>query len=165
MRPAETLLHLLAAVNDEWADDPVDVRPRVTGMPGQTPSADWCSGDSCWTVYARLDTMVPATRFPLPDQAPVDFVAPRAVRWHLGTFMCVAGIVADGEDFELPSPEDQTADTVAVLDTAERLRCAVDRMISSRPYSRKTSLLGGWVPTGPAGGCAGGYWPLTVAVR
>jgi hypothetical protein len=157
---ADVPLWILEAINAQWPPES-DERPTVTLMTGQTPAADWCSGPDCWTVYARLDTSYPAGNGITQDQAPNGLLSPIVDRWHLGTFMCVADLDDQGNP---PSAEQQTTDALHILDTMEKLRCAADAVITGH-FSRKSALLGAWFPIGPSGGCAGGYWPLSLSRR
>lgn len=162
--PADVPTWLLAALAAQWQDSEGDwlpEAPRIALMAGQTPTADWCSGDGCWTVYGRLDSAYPSSNGITQDAVPNGLLSPLVHRWHLGTFMCIAGMDESGNP---PSAEAQSADTAAILDTMEKLRCAADQLIVEH-FTRKTALMGAWYPTGPTGDCAGGYWPLSLSLR
>lgn len=135
----------------------VDASVRVVAAPGRTATSDWCWA-GCSTVYVRLDTAFPSTAFPTPAAAAETCAARLAARFHVGVYRCVAGLDSQGNP---PSAADQTADAFAIMDDAERLRCAITAAV--RPVvGARNMILGSWTPDGVDGDCAGGYWPVTL---
>lgn len=112
-------------------------------------------------AYVRLDGMgVSTAAYPSIDAAPSGRVGPLAATFHIGVARCVS-VMQDGQ--RPPTVAEQTAEARQFLDDARRLRKAV-RCCLADTLGSKTTLLGRWTPQGPLGGCAGGFWPVTVRV-
>ncbi len=154
--PATTFATLLGHLRTAYADER---EVRVSGVVGQTTTADWCAG-ACGQVFLRLDNLYrSSTQFPNPDNTPDSCGGSMTAVWHLGIWRCVHGLTTDGQP---PAPEDQTTDTVQLLEDTCTLRRAVEAYADGLRASKGAYLLGRWTPMGPFGNCAGGYWTLTT---
>lgn len=147
---AQQLMEVLTVLYD---DDP---GMRVLAVPGQIIPDDWC-WSGCAAAYVRLDTSYTAVKFPTPDIIP-DPSSGLVARYHVGLHRCVSGMDDSGN---APPPDEQTADALAIMRDAWRIRCALKAW--AKTYHGKGGfLLGTWTPAGPLGNCAGGFWPVTI---
>jgi len=162
---AEIALALVGCVCDRLTDTPAGAPCFCGVVPGgPLVSMDYCgcSDGGCGMAYVRLDTVFPSRVFPAPDFTAANCATGLAARFFVGCFRCVPGISETGQP---PSEVDQmtAADMIwadmAALYTA--IRCCVDDVLG---LSWGDVVVGGYVPVGPSGDCAGGQWPVTVRV-
>lgn len=157
----EALDAILAEMEVAYDDEP---QLRVLAQPGENLITDWCGPGACGMAFVRLDTTGTSTaQFPDPDPG-AGRLGPQAATFHVGIVRCVAVQDAKGKP---PAPEVQTAEARRFIADAGKIRSALVCLLEhQRPHlNRHNTQVGKWVPQGPLGGCAGGYWPLSVRVR
>lgn len=133
-------------------------------MPGSIAPADWCScggrGESCGMAWVRLDGLFSSSeRFPAPD-ASTNMKCARvlAARLEVGVYRCQP---TGGPRGEAPTPAERTQAALVQADDALTIARAITccDAVTSRPY-----LLGQYLPK-DGGGCGGGAWTVTVALK
>lgn len=151
---------LMAQLHAAYDDEP---GMRVVHQAGEAFIADWCAG-GCAMAYIRLDSMGPSTAtFPDTDLNAV-LAGPLVAVFHVGIARCVA---VQDEAGNPPAAEQQTMEAQQFLTDARALRRVIACTRAAHPVHlpRKSVQLGRWNPQGPLGGCAGGYWPLSLRVK
>lgn len=143
---------LLVCLREQMDGSVGGVPEWLSLVPARTVPQDFC-GEGCSMGFVRLDSAYPSQAFPLQDSVPRKCEGPWAVRLEVGIFRCLP--------IEAPSVEEATTAAVIQIDDAERIRAAI---ACCEPISRRSYLIGPYLPSGPTGGCGGGSWTVTAQV-
>lgn len=149
----------------------VEIDASPGGMPcfcGLLPGAnvaldcDCDAGGRCGTAWVRIDQVFPSARFPVPLLDANNCAVGLAVRLQVGVVRCTPVGEPDG----LPPSVEAQAEAVRVqLGDLSAARRAIQCCVQDHPaVKHRKVMLGQWTPVGPAGGCAGGIWSVTVQV-
>ncbi len=152
----EALLELTDCVCTELATTGAGPTCWCGLWPGLDVSWEYCTdcpGDRCGMGWVRLAGINPYETFPT---AAVDLrcTLPLAATVEIGALRCMP-IPGDGEILQ-PAPMGDVALTV----TADALALRNAVLCCQNP----NLALGLWQPTGPQGGCVGGFWTIFLAL-
>jgi len=125
--------------------------------PGASVSWDYCGecdSGKCGMGYIRPDIAFPYETFPTPT---LDESCERTIAWRfeVGVVRCIPTMEEDGS---LPSPADVSEAAVNLLQD----QWALHKAIRCCEFTRGSIVLESWTPTGPQGGCVGGFWSCYV---
>lgn len=128
-------------------------------MPAALVPMDFCdcaTANRCGMGYVRLDSLYPSRVFANPD-IDARCGSPLAARIAVGVTRCLPDMDARGNppgvDQQTEAVRYQMADMMAAR---RAIACCLD------PATKY--VLGAYTPVGPAGGCGGGQWLVTVQV-
>lgn len=159
------ILELVQCVAREWVDASLPEPCFLGILPGDFAPNDYCNcneGGECGQVWVRLQLIIEQEN---PNGTAVGGLSnacatPLLAQVEVGHLMCapMPKTMADGS-VELPSVTEQ-------LDAARQSyasMAALARAIRCCYASKKDIGSMSYVPYGPAGGCLGGSWTVTIA--
>lgn len=114
-----------------------------------------CSSGSCGMAYVVVERVFVSESLPLEAQIRNRTCAtPLAVTLRVGALRCVPVADSDGS---LPDEEAMLEAGLGIMADMGAIHKAIACCISG-------GYVGGYMPLGPRGGCAGGEWTVTVAL-
>jgi hypothetical protein len=153
------LLRLASCLCSEIADSGLP-EPCFCGLlPGDNVPLDYCSpcDDQCGMAWVRVIGVVQSQNMSTSAFASATPAGcgPLEATVEVGIARCAPGPDSDGNP---PSMADQlAASELTMADMAAALRAIKCCFANSNDY-----LVANWTPFGPAGGCMGGTWSLTI---
>lgn len=117
-----------------------------------------CGEDKCGMGYVRLVSVYPTTMFPEPAPRTETCRSLKAAQFEVGALRCMPTMEEDGS---LPTPADLLDVTLSVVYDMEAMQAAIECCFAD---NRTDYRLGLYIPTGPSGGCVGGYWEVFAEI-